>query len=97
MIQENEIIVFIIGIGTLIFIFINRLKINHIPESRIFVLAFVSFLIGWFFTILEGFLFGDLLNFIEHLCFAIGSILITIWISKVFKRRRDTNESCEYF
>ena len=93
MIQENELIMLLIGIGTFIFILINYSKFNDLPKSEIIIISFTILVIGWFFTILEGFFYEEFLNFIEHSCYAIASILLAIWFIIVFRKGREDNES----
>jgi hypothetical protein len=93
MIQENEIIMLLLGIGVLIFILGNRLQLQRLPVSKILIAGFHMLLAGWILTILEGFLWKDLLNFIEHTCYATSSILIAVWCWKVFESDKEEKEA----
>ena len=85
MIQENEIVSLLLCIGVLSFILINRSQIKRLPSSGIFVYGFYVFTLGRFFTILEGFFLEDILNMLEHACYAVSSLLLLIWFWNVFK------------
>lgn len=87
MIQENEVILLILGIGVLIFIVGNRFRLKKLPASKILISGFLSFFTGWILTVLEGFLWGKFLNFMEHICFIGGSVLVAVWCWKVFVRK----------
>ena len=89
MIQENEIIMLLLGIGVLIFILGNRLKLKRLPSSSIFITGFCVLLLGWIMTVLESYFWKELLNFFEHICYAASSVLVATWSWKVFGRREE--------
>jgi hypothetical protein len=85
LIEEAELIVLLLGLGVGIFIIINYSKIKEIPKLGILLTSLTFFSIGWGFTVLEGFLYPDVLNLMEHLCYTLGSLAIVIWILKADK------------
>ena len=89
MIQGNEVIMLLIGIGVFIFIIENRQQLQRILFSQILILGFCLTLAGWIFTILEGFFFKDFLNLIEHACYAGSSVSVALWCFKVFGMSRE--------
>jgi hypothetical protein len=89
MIQENEIIMLLLGIGVLIFILGNRLKLKRLPSSSILITGFCALFVGWVMTVLESHLWKDLLNLFEHICYAASSVLVATWSWKVFVRRKE--------
>jgi len=89
MIQQNEIVMLIIGLGVLIFILGKRSQLQRFPSSKILVLGFYVLLAGWALTVMESFFFAILFNYLEHLCYAIGSLLVTAWCWKVFGSRKE--------
>lgn len=84
MIQENELITLLVGIGVAIFILTNFRRLFRIPSFPVLFAAFTFTLMGWVLTNLEGFLLGDLLNLIEHACYTASSILIAVWCRRFF-------------
>ena len=89
MIQQNEIIMLLLGIGVTIFILENRQKLRLVPASRILISGFCMTLAGWVLTVLEGFFWRDFFNFLEHLCYAASSLLMAVWCWKVFRPAKD--------
>jgi hypothetical protein len=87
MVPESEIVTFVLGIGALVFFFFNRIELSHIPSAKILLLAFSLFLTGWTLTIVENFILPDLLNYLEHLSYSLGSFMILIWCWRLFGRR----------
>jgi hypothetical protein len=79
MFQENEIVMVILGSGTLIFISLYYNHVKRIPFSRLLLCSFCFLCAGWFATVLEGVFLGDLLNLLEHLSYATSSILLAAW------------------
>lgn len=84
MIQQNEIIIFLLGLGVLIFILMNRQGISRIPAWKILLASFYVLLTGWLLTILEGIFWGDVLNFLEHTSYVLSSGLMAYWCWRVF-------------
>ena len=89
MIQGNEIIMLLIGIGVLIFIIENRQQLRRFQFSEILLFGFYLILTGWILTNLEGFFFEDFLNLLEHACYAGSSGCVLFWCIKVFGSRRE--------
>ena len=89
MIQENEIIMLLLGIGCLAFIVTNRSKINQIPESKTLVSSFCILIIGTVLTVLEGLIWNDFLNLLEHIAYTVSSILLTVWCWRIFAPKVD--------
>ena len=54
MIQENELLMMLLGIGTLVLIWTNYSKIRRFEGVHLFVCAFFFMLTGWVLTILES-------------------------------------------
>ncbi len=90
MVQENEIIMLILGLGVLLFLLGNRSRIKRFPSSNYLVLAFYLLLTGWILTVLEGFFLTDLLNFCEHASYALSSLSLTTWCWRVFGSGRES-------
>ena len=88
MLQENELILMILGIGVLVFFTGGRVRIKELPYWRTFLMAFAVLMIGWAFTVLEGFFWPYALNLLEHICYAVSSILLAVWCWRVFSVRK---------
>lgn len=84
MVEKYEIVVLILGLVALVVGFINREKLSYLPYKEIFAGAFLLFLTSWLFTNLETFLWGYILNLLEHLSQVLGGLLVATWCWKVF-------------
>ena len=89
MVQENEIVMLILGLGVLVFVVASRSQLKRLEWSGMLTLGFYFLLAGWALTVLEGFFWEVLLNYIEHTCYAIGSVSVSAWCWKVFGRREE--------
>ena len=89
MIQQNEIIVLLFGIGVLVFVLANHKRLNLIPASRILISGFGLILAGWILTVIEGLFWKDFLKLAAHFCYALSSLLVTAWCWKVVKSGKD--------
>jgi hypothetical protein len=83
MIQQNEIIMLLLGIGCLIFIWVNKQKVKRIPIAKPLIAGFYVLLAGYLLTFLEGLFWNDLLNVLEHICYTASSILMAVWCWKI--------------
>ncbi len=88
MIQENELVMLLIGIGVLIFLLRNHDKIKQIPSPKLFFTSFLAIFTGWSATVFESFFLNDFLNLIEHLAYTTSSLLIATWCWQVFFKNR---------
>jgi hypothetical protein len=89
MIQENEIVMLIIGLGVFIFILGNRSQLKRIPHADWLLVGFHTLLAGWILTVAENVLWGEVLNYLEHICYAMASLLLAAWCWKVFRGKRE--------
>ena len=89
---ENEVVMLLLGASVLVFILGNRQKLKHLPASNILIAAFYILLAAWILTVLEGFFWETILNFIEHLFYAVSSIFVAAWCWMVFGRRNPSEE-----
>ena len=90
MLQENEIVMLILGLGVLIFVLSNRSQLKRFQSSRGLMLGFYFLLAGWLSTVLEGFFGKVFFNYLEHMFYAIGSVSVALWCWEVFGRRKET-------
>lgn len=79
MIQENELVTLILALCVWGFFFVVRARITKLDGWKTFLLAFTAMTMGWTLTVLEGFCWPEALNFLEHACYAISSILLALW------------------
>ena len=86
---ENEIVMLSLGVGVLIFILGSRARLKSLVASEILIMAFYALLAGWVLTVLEGFFYEWLLNFFEHLCYAVSAVMVAVWSFKVFSGRKE--------
>jgi hypothetical protein len=79
---------FLLSTGCVIFIFVNRQKLKRIPLARTLIAGFSVLLAGYALTILEGLLWNDFLNILEHICYTASSILLAVWCWKIFEYKK---------
>ena len=91
MLQQNEIVMFLLGICVLIFTVANRFELKRLPAWKTFIAAFYTIFFSWVMTILEGFFLKEMLNYLEHIGYAISSILLALWCWQVFGSSKETD------
>lgn len=87
MIQENELITLILCLVALFFAISNYVQLKSLPGLKIFITSFTLFTMGWFFTVIEGIIFEEVFNIIEHVCYICSSLTMFIWAIVFFKKR----------
>lgn len=90
--QENELMMLLIGVGVFIFIQIYHQKLKRIQNWRILKTSFYILLLGLLCTNLEGFILKGPLNLLEHICYATNSFLLLMWCYKSFPLKNIVNE-----
>ncbi len=88
MIQENEVILFILATGVLFSIIAYQKRIFTMLGCCCLVMAYYVLYAGWAFTILEGFFFEDIMNGLEHLCYTLSMVFVAIWSCKTFRKEK---------
>ena len=88
MIQQNEIVMLLLGMGVWIFTIRNQVGLKRLPASEILMTAFYLLLVAWTATVLEGFIWNSFFNLLEHAGLAASSVLTTIWCWKAFTGKK---------
>jgi hypothetical protein len=89
MLQENEVVMLILGIGVLLFIILNKVHIKKINSWKILFGGYCFLLSGWLFTVLEGFFLEQYLNLLEHICYFISLVMVVFWCWKSANRTKE--------
>jgi hypothetical protein len=79
MIQQNELITFLVGTGVALFIIIHSHRIARIPGSTWLFLSYSALFTGWILTLVEGFVLADVMNILEHACYMASSLTAAVW------------------
>jgi len=74
MLNENEIIMLVLGVGVLALLSVYRSKIKRIHFIASMRLAFYLLVACWTFTLLEDLFLYDLMNVLQHICFASSAV-----------------------
>jgi hypothetical protein len=83
MVDENELIILVLGGASLLIFIINAKSIKLIPSWRFFIMAFLFLVFGSFLTIIEALVFPEFLNFVEHLFYLLCTFFLLIWIFRI--------------
>ncbi|MBN1148909.1 MAG: hypothetical protein JXA78_16735 [Anaerolineales bacterium] len=83
MVQENEVVMLLLGVGMLIFILANRKRLD-LPSIGLLLAGYYLLLAGWLLTVLEGLFWGETLNLVEHSFYAASAVLNAAWCWRVF-------------
>jgi len=89
MIEQNEVVMLVLGIGVLIFVLGNYPQLKRFPSAKILVVGFCVLLAGWVLTVMEGFYLPGILNYLEHICYAVSTVLLAAWTWIVFRKGRE--------
>ena len=89
MVQENEIIMLVLGAGVLVFIICNYGRLKNYPSINTLITGFGFSFLGWTLTVLEGFLLETTLNFAEHFCYLASAVSVALWMYKALARSKE--------
>ncbi len=82
--QENEILTLLLGIGVLVFIWVNLSELKQFKASKFLMSGYLISFLAWILTNFEVLYWPQILNMMEHICYSFGSVLIAAWCWKVF-------------
>ncbi|HNZ65418.1 MAG TPA: hypothetical protein PKJ10_06235 [Smithella sp.] len=89
MVHENEIIMIVLGLATLIFLLFNYNTLKQIPYFKLLFISYGLSTAGWLLTVLEGFFWEDYLNALEHVCYALSMIFLALWCWLIPDKKRE--------
>jgi len=78
-VEEKELLVLLFGIGVLIFAVANRQRLRKLPAWRVLWASFCAVLAAWTLTVLKALFWPQLLDLLEHLCYAGSAALAAVW------------------
>ena len=81
MIQQHELITLICGIGVGLLSLSYRKHLWRLPGSRLIFAAYGLLVMGWAFTLLQGFIWPVAVNLLRQLCQAAAAIVSLLWIA----------------
>jgi hypothetical protein len=79
MVQQNELVTFLVGAGVVFFIWLNRHRIAQIPGHTWLLYSYFALFAGWTLTIVEGYVLPDMVNILEHACYMLSSLTAAAW------------------
>ncbi len=79
MFQKNEVITLLITVGIGIFFWSNRKSILQLNGWKLLILSFLCYLARMIFTVLEGYIWYDVMNLLEHLSILLFTIFFLLW------------------
>ncbi|KPK65459.1 MAG: hypothetical protein AMK73_02885 [Planctomycetes bacterium SM23_32] len=88
-IQQGELLVLLLGLGTLAFCLANWRRLRALPSWRLLWASYCCLLGAWTLTVMEGLLWSALLNMLEHICYLLTSVLAGLWVLGVFAARQE--------
>ena len=93
MLHENEVVMLLLGVGVFLFILLNISHIRRISYWKILIAGYSLLLAGWILTVLEGYFLESLLNFLEHMSYAMSAVVMAVWCFRVFGNSRKEGQA----
>ena len=79
MLNGNEVIMLVLGIGILFLINVYRDKIRRVKSYKVLLGAFYLLIASWTFTLIEDLVLYRWMNLLEHVCLAASSLMTLFW------------------
>jgi hypothetical protein len=92
LIDENELIILVLGGASLLIFIINYKSFKLIPSWKYFLFAFLFLVSGSLLTTIEVLFFPDILNVMEHLFLLLTTFFLMIWIVKITRSEKSRDE-----
>jgi hypothetical protein len=89
MLAENEIVSLLLGVGMALFFWANLERIRGLTGYRLMLWGFLSYLSAAAFTVLEGFIWAQGFNFLEHLGYLASAVFLAAWIAALTRPRQE--------
>lgn len=83
MLEEREVITLILGLCAVVFFALGWGKLRLIPRFGLLLASYAALLGGWVLTIVEIYWMGEVMNVLEHGCFALSSAVLAWWCAVV--------------
>ena len=80
--NENEILVLLLGSVVLGFILLYRKDVQRLPASSFLLAAYLAAWIAWAATVVEHLFFYTFFNVLEHVGYCANGVLLLIWCWK---------------
>lgn len=87
MIHQNEVVMLTMGCCVAVFALLRWTHLRRAPKWGQLFTAYCCLLCAWTATVVEGFLWPDILNVVEHGMQMLAYVLLTAWVWSVFVRR----------
>ncbi len=85
LIQHNELFDAVVAFAVLVFTIVQFRRLSSLPNRKILLFSYGILFVGWVVTILEGVLWPNVLNTVEHICYALSSVLFSLWCWLTFR------------
>jgi len=85
LIRDNELFNALLAFAVLVFLLTQLRQLSWLPKRMILLSAYGILLAGWVATILEGLFWPNVLNTAEHICYALGGLLFSLWCWVAFR------------
>ena len=86
MLQESEVITFILCCGVMLFILQFRARLKRLPRWPILFCGFLSFVLAVSSANTEHLVFAKTANFFEHFWYSVTALFILYWCAAVFQK-----------
>jgi len=85
LIRDNELFNAVLAFAVLVFLLTQRRQLSRLPKRMILLSSYGILLAGWVATILEGLFWPNILNTVEHISYALGGLLFSLWCWVAFR------------
>lgn len=79
LIQHNELFYVLVAFAVLVFAIVHLRRLSSLSNRMILLFSYEILFVGWVVSILEGVLWPNVLNTVEHICYALSSVLFSLW------------------
>jgi hypothetical protein len=90
MFEEREVITWLLAIGVMVFALLQREALRHVQNWRVLLASFGLLFASLTLSVVEEVGWNTALNVLQHVCSALGAILLAVWCWLTFAVHRKT-------
>lgn len=82
--QDSELVNLVMGFVSVL-IMIQIFRKSRLPEFNLVYLGFFAIIFAYIFTVVEGIIWKDFFNFLEHLSYAVAGLVFALGSFSIYR------------
>lgn len=79
MVWVNEVVILLLSVCALAFARLTRVRMERLPSWEVLLTSYYLLVFATVLAVLEGLMWADMIDILEHVCYAGSTLLAAIW------------------